>query len=102
MTRGDNRWTSMCSDPLASRSDDFLGADECISPFGIYELEIPINKGLACGGSRITTFNCKDLDVSATLRSTTKQGQMRLTSFKKRNSNYTPKKKLSSGSQKSV
>ena len=72
MTRDDNRWESMCSDPLSGGKDILLGADECISPFGIYDLEMPVNKDLVCGSSSITTFNCKDLDVSATLRSITK------------------------------
>ena len=66
MTKDDNRWESMCTDPLTGGKDVLLGADECVSPFGIYELEIPVNKDLTCGGSKITTFNCKDLDVSAT------------------------------------
>ena len=63
----------MCADPLSGRLRDvLLGADECISPFGIYELEIPVNRDQVCGSGGITTFNCKDLDVGATLHSRTK------------------------------
>ena len=54
----------MCTDPLTVGKDILLGADECVSPFGIYELEIPVDKDLECGSSVITASNCKDLDVS--------------------------------------
>ena len=67
MTKDDNRWESMCTDPLTGGKDALLGADECISPFGIYDLEIPVNKDLAWGSSKITTFNCKDIEVSKNL-----------------------------------
>ena len=62
----------MCSNPLTGGRDILLGADECVSPFGIYELEIPVKIDLACGSDGITTFNCKDIDVSEMLRCTTK------------------------------
>jgi len=55
----------MCSDPTTKGGDALLGEDECISPFGIYELKIPVNKNLACDDTKITNFNCKDLDVSS-------------------------------------
>ena len=47
--------------------DALLGMEECQSPFGIYELKIPVDKDLACDANRFTTTNCKDLDVSSFL-----------------------------------
>lgn len=41
-----------------------MGMEECKSPFGIYELKIPVDKTLECNDDRITNTNCKDLDVS--------------------------------------
>ena len=38
--------------------------EEFQSPFGIYEVKIPVNKNLECGGIGITGNNCKDIDVS--------------------------------------
>ena len=38
--------------------------EECQSPFGIYEVKIPVNKNLECYGIGITGNNCKDIDVS--------------------------------------
>ena len=64
LTKDDHRWEPMCSDPMTGGGDALLGEDECISPFGIYELKIPVNKNLACDNAKITNFNCKDLDVS--------------------------------------
>ena len=47
--------------------DALLGIEECQSPFGIYELKIPVDKDLACDTNRFITTNCKDLDVSSFL-----------------------------------
>ena len=44
--------------------DALLGMEECQSPFGIYEVKIPVNKNLECGSMGITGNNCKDIDVS--------------------------------------
>ena len=41
-----------------------MGQEECKSPFGTYELKIPVDKNLACDNNGITDKNCKDLDVS--------------------------------------
>ena len=41
-----------------------VGMEECQSPFGIYEVKMPVNKNLECGGIGITGNNCKYIDVS--------------------------------------
>ncbi|KAJ7328520.1 hypothetical protein OS493_024435, partial [Desmophyllum pertusum] len=46
---------SPCLDPL-------LGAEECRSPFGTYELTMPIDKTAPCSSSKLTDKNCKDFD----------------------------------------
>ena len=43
-----------------------MGMGECKSPFGIYELKIPVDENLECDDSIITNTNYKDLDVSYT------------------------------------
>ena len=67
MNKDDSRWNEMCSHPLnpsgSTCQDKLLGMEECKSPFGIYELKIPVNKDLACENTGITDKNCKDLDV---------------------------------------
>ena len=58
----------MCNHVLNKRGshnkDALLGMEECQSPFGIYELKIPVDKNLACDADGITNTNCKDIDVS--------------------------------------
>lgn len=67
MSKDDSRWNEMCSHPLnpsgSTCQDKLLGMEECKSPFGIYELKIPVNEDLACENTGITDKNCKDLDV---------------------------------------
>lgn len=67
MERGDNRFQPMCCHYLSDSpcDDKLLGAEECRSPFGTYEISIPIDKKFPCKGktSRITDENCKDFDV---------------------------------------
>jgi len=41
-----------------------MGMEECKSPFGIYELKIPVDNTLECDDDRITHTNCRDLEVS--------------------------------------
>jgi len=57
----------MCSDPLnklgSCRKDNLLGMEECKSPFGTYELKIPVDENLECDDTGMTDINCKDLDV---------------------------------------
>ena len=69
VSEDDSRWVAMCNHALNKRGshskDALLGMEECQSPFGIYELKIPINNKLACDTNRITTTNCKDLDVGS-------------------------------------
>ena len=71
VTEDDSRWLAMCNHVLNKRGshskDALLGMEECQSPFGIYELKIPVDKDLACDTNRFTTTNCKDLDVSSFL-----------------------------------
>lgn len=65
VNKDDYRWQPMCSNPLSnSVRDRLLGDEECKSPFGTYELQIPVDKTLSCKSTAITDTNCKDLDVS--------------------------------------
>ena len=64
MTETDSRWTAMCKMSEHHCGADLLGVEECKSPFGLYELRIPVDKNLPCDDSVITDKNCKDLDVS--------------------------------------
>ena len=58
----------MCNHVLNKRGghnkDALLGMEECQSPFGNYELKIPVDKNLACDADGMTNTNCKDLNVS--------------------------------------
>ncbi|XP_078345264.1 uncharacterized protein LOC144630770 [Oculina patagonica] len=64
----DSRWQPMCNHPLnaggSSSQESMLGMEECKSPFGTYELKIPVDKNLTCDSSGVVNTNCKDLDVS--------------------------------------
>lgn len=63
--KDDQRWQPMCSNPLSKCvRDRLLGDEECKSPFGTYELQIPVDNQLSCKNAGITDKNCKDLDVS--------------------------------------
>ncbi|XP_078356069.1 uncharacterized protein LOC144640885, partial [Oculina patagonica] len=68
ITEDDSRWQPMCTNQLneggSSSQDRLLGMEECKSPFGIYELKIPVDKNLACDNSGIVNTNCKDLDLT--------------------------------------
>ena len=68
ITKDDSRWEPMCSNQLnnlgSCRKDSLLGMEECRSPFGTYELKIPVDKNLACDDPGMKNTNCKDLDVS--------------------------------------
>ena len=68
VTENDSRWEPMCNHVLnkhgSHEKDALLGMEECQSPFGIYEVKMPVNKNLECGGIGITGNNCKDIDVS--------------------------------------
>ena len=68
LKKDDSRWHSMCDNQLTARGcsnkDRLLGAEECKSPFGVYDLKIPVDKTLSCDDNMITNTNCKDLDVS--------------------------------------
>ncbi len=67
MPKTDGRLQSMCCHFLSDFQcdDTLLGAVECRSPFGTYELSIPIDDKLPCTASstEITDQNCKDFDV---------------------------------------
>ena len=64
--KGDRRLQPVCSHPLNNnnRGDLMMGYDECTSPSGVYELEIPVNRTLSCTSTVMRDTNCKDLDVS--------------------------------------
>lgn len=68
ITKDDSRWEPMCSNQLnnlgSCRKDSLLGMEECRSPFGTYELQIPVDDSLECDIMGITNTNCKALDVS--------------------------------------
>ena len=68
MRKGDNRFQPMCCHYLSNSpcEDILLGAEECKSPFGTYEVAIPIDNNAACQpySSQITDKNCKEFDVS--------------------------------------
>ena len=68
MEKDDNRFQPVCSHYLSESpcEDILLGAKECTSPFGTYNLTLPIDDNAPCkaGGSKITDKNFKDFDVS--------------------------------------
>ena len=68
MTKDDSRLEQMCTNPLnklgSAKENTLLGMEECRSPFGTYELKIPVDENLACDDPGIMNTNCKDLDVS--------------------------------------
>ena len=67
VTEDDRRWRSMCSHTQSGNGNDdrLLGMEECKSPFGTYELMIPVDETLSCTeDSSIIDSNCMDLDVS--------------------------------------
>lgn len=68
MEEDDNRFEPMCCDYLSSSpcNDILLGAEECTSPFGTYELSMPIDDTITCAlnGSLITHKSCREFDVS--------------------------------------
>ncbi|XP_078358122.1 uncharacterized protein LOC144642894 isoform X1 [Oculina patagonica] len=68
MEENDYRFQPMCCHYLSDSScnDVLLGAEECTSPFGTYELSMPIDAKASCepGDLPITDNNCKDFDRS--------------------------------------
>ena len=68
MEEDDNRFEPMCCHYLSGSpcNDILLGAEECTSPFGTYELSMPIDDTIACAlnSSLITHKNCREFDVS--------------------------------------
>ncbi|XP_078357256.1 uncharacterized protein LOC144642139 [Oculina patagonica] len=68
MPKDDGRFQPMCCHFLSDSpcDDKLLGAVECKSPFGTYELTIPIDNDAPCKASEtmITHANCKDYDRS--------------------------------------
>ena len=68
MEEDDNRFEPMCCHYLSGSpcNDILLGAEECTSPFGSYELSMPIDDTIPCAlnSSLITHKNCREFDVS--------------------------------------
>ena len=68
MEEDDFRLQPMCCHYLSDSpcNDILLGAEECTSPFGTYEISMPIDENAPCqaSSSQITDKNCKDFDVS--------------------------------------
>lgn len=46
----DDHWQPMCTNAVSQRAwdDSLLGEEECRSPFGTYELVIPVDDQLSC------------------------------------------------------
>ncbi|KAL9982961.1 hypothetical protein ACROYT_G005076 [Oculina patagonica] len=69
MEKDDFRFQPMCCHYLSDSpcNDALLGAEECTSPFGTYQLSMPIDDQASCdpGNSPITDKNCKDFDRSS-------------------------------------
>ena len=68
MEKDDVRFQTMCCHYLSDSpcQDVLLGAEECQSPFGSYELSLPVDEDVDCRpySSQLTNKNCKDFDVS--------------------------------------
>ncbi|XP_020909805.2 uncharacterized protein LOC110247688 [Exaiptasia diaphana] len=66
MTMDDPRLEAMCCNFLSDTpcNDALIGAAECQSLFGTYDMEIPINENAECGGSPLPDKNCRDFDIS--------------------------------------
>lgn len=67
MEKDDIRLQPMCCHFLSDLPCDILlGAEECTSPFGTYEISMPIDNNAPCeaGDTKLTSKNCKDFDVS--------------------------------------
>ena len=67
MEKDDIRLQPMCCHFLSDLPCDILlGAEECISPFGTYEISMPIDNNAPCedADTKLTSKNCKDFDVS--------------------------------------
>lgn len=67
MEKDDIRFQPMCCHFLSnSPCDILLGAEECTSPFGTYEISMPIDSNAPCeaADTKLTSKNCKDFDVS--------------------------------------
>jgi len=65
ITSTDARWKVLCNEPR-DREGKFsqFSSEECKSPFGIYDLEIPVDRSLPCDKSGMEITNCKDLDLT--------------------------------------
>jgi len=68
VTEDDSRLEQMCTNPLnklgSAKENTLLGMEECRSPFGTYELQIPVDDSLECDVMGITNTNCKALDLT--------------------------------------
>ena len=67
LEKDDIRLQPMCCHFLSdSPCDILLGAEECTSPFGTYEISMPIDNKAPCedGDTKLTSKNCKGFDVS--------------------------------------
>ncbi|XP_078344643.1 uncharacterized protein LOC144630195 isoform X2 [Oculina patagonica] len=66
MKESDDRWEPMCSHPLSGGvcANEQLAAEECRSPFGTYELTVPVDENLGCDYAGFNNKNCRDLDLA--------------------------------------
>ncbi len=62
----DSRFFPMCCHSLVEQCNEEsqLGAEECQSLFGTYELSMPVDDTLDCKRTELSQANCKDFDVS--------------------------------------
>ncbi|KAL9956907.1 hypothetical protein ACROYT_G038462 [Oculina patagonica] len=60
----DSRFEPMCCHSLVQQCKDesHLGAEECQSLFGTYELSMPVDPTLDCSSTEVRHANCKDFD----------------------------------------
>ncbi|KAJ7392019.1 hypothetical protein OS493_014955 [Desmophyllum pertusum] len=63
----DGRLQLMCNQPTSQGActDSLLGEEECRSPYGTYELVIPVDNDLSCDHPGMTNKNCQDLQLSS-------------------------------------
>ncbi|KAL9958424.1 hypothetical protein ACROYT_G035436 [Oculina patagonica] len=66
VTPSDDRLQPMCNHPTSQGActDSLLGEEECRSPYGTYEIVIPVDNNLSCDNPGMTNKNCRDLQLS--------------------------------------
>lgn len=67
--KDDSRFQPMCCHSLVEQCNEEsqLGALECQSLYGSYELSMPVDDTLDCSSTEVRQANCKDFDVSVVI-----------------------------------